>query len=57
MRLPYRISILFLLISSALIFGSIGSMNGMGFFLMLSVLFEGAFWFGLFKAMWRPASH
>ena len=31
MRLPYRISILFLLISCALIFGSIGSMNGMGF--------------------------
>lgn len=57
MRLPYRISILFLLISSALIFGSIGSMNGMGFFLMLCVLFEGAFWFGLFKAMRRPASH
>ena len=57
MRLPFRISILFLLISFALIFGSIGNMNGMGFFLMLCVLFEGAFWFGLFKALRRPASH
>ncbi len=57
MRLLYRISILFLLISCALIFGSIGSMNGMGFFLLLCILFEGAFWLGLFKAMQRPASH
>lgn len=29
-------------------------MSGMGVFLVFSVLFEGAFWFGLFKRMKRP---
>ena len=57
MRLLFRIPILFLLISCALIFGAIGSMNGMGFFLLLCMLFEGVFWFGLFKTMRRPARH
>lgn len=54
MRVLYRILILLLLLVCALFFGSLGSMNGMGVFLVLAVLFEGAFWFGLFKSMKRP---
>ena len=54
MRVLYRILILLLLIVCALFFGSLGSMNGMGVFLVLAVLFEGAFWLGLFKIMKRP---
>ena len=54
MRLLYRISILFLLISCALIFGSIGRMNDMGFFLLLCILFEGAFWFGTVQGYAAP---
>ncbi len=54
MRMIYRIPILFLLIVCAFIFASIGSMNGMGAFLLFALLFEGAFWFGLFKSMQRP---
>lgn len=56
MRVLYRILILFLLIVCALFFGSLGSMNGMGVFLVLAFLFEAAFWFGLFKVMRRPQS-
>ena len=52
----YRVLVLFLLIVCALFFGFLGSMNGMGFFLVLAFLFEGAFWFGLFKSMKRPVS-
>ncbi len=44
-----RISIMIVLILSALMFYSIGSMAGMGVFLLFGVLFEGAFWFGLFR--------
>jgi len=54
MRVLYRILVLFLLIGCGLFFGSLGSMNGMGVFLVLAFLFEGAFWFGLFKIMKRP---
>lgn len=54
MRVLYRILVLSLLIVCALFFGSLGSMNGMGVFLVLAFLFEGAFWFGLFKSMKRP---
>ncbi len=54
MRVIYRILILSLLLVCALLFGSLGSMNGMGVFLVLAFLFEGAFWFGLFKSMKRP---
>ena len=57
MRMLYRIPILFLLLICALFFGSIGSMSGMGAFLIFCVLFEGAFWFGLFKSMKRPVRH
>jgi len=56
MRVLYRILVLFLLIVCALFFGSLGSMNGMGVFLVLAFLFEGASWFGLFKSMKRPVS-
>lgn len=51
MRTIYRVSILFLLIVLALFFASIGSMNGMGIFLVLGFLFEAAFWLGLFNTM------
>ena len=54
MRVLYRILVLFLLLACALFFGSLGSMNGMGVFLVLAFLFEGAFWIGLFKSMKRP---
>jgi len=57
MRVLFRILILFLLIVSALVFGSLGSMSGMGAFLVLAFLFEGAFWIGLFRSMKRPAGH
>ncbi|GJM13794.1 MAG: hypothetical protein DHS20C12_21970 [Pseudohongiella sp.] len=55
MRLLYRILILSLLLVLAVFFGSLGSMNGMAVFIVLAVLFEGAFWFGLFKTMKRDA--
>ena len=54
MRMIYRIPILFLLIVCAFIFASIGSMNGMGILLLFALLFEGAFWIGLFRSMQRP---
>lgn len=54
MRVLYRILVLSLLIVCALLFGSLGSMSGMGAFLVLAALFESAFWFGLFKSMKRP---
>lgn len=54
MRLIYRIPILVLLLVCALFFGAMGSMNGMGVFLLFAFLFEVAFWIGLFKTMRRP---
>ena len=54
MRTVYRVGILFLLVVCALFFGAMGSMNGMGVFLVFAFLFEAAFWFGLFKIMKRP---
>ena len=57
MRVLYRMLILFSLLVCALLFGSLGSMNGMGVFLVFAVLFEAAFWFGLFKSMKRPVRH
>jgi len=55
MRILYRILILLLLIVAAVLCGVLGSMSGMGVFLVLAMLFEGAFWLGLFKIMKRPA--
>ncbi len=48
MKLLSRIFILFVLLGAAIVCYSIGSTGGIGLFLILGVLFEGAFWFGLF---------
>jgi len=56
MRKLYRVLVLLLLIVAAVLCGILGSMNGTGVFLVLAVLFESAFWLGLFKIMKRPAA-
>lgn len=54
MSMPYRVPTLLILIFCAFCFGVLGSMTGMSVFLLFAVLFESAFWFGLFKRMRRP---
>lgn len=53
MSMAYRLPTLLILIVCAICFGVLGSMTGMGVFLLFAVLFESAFWFGLFKRMRR----
>jgi len=53
MRLIYRIPLLLIIITAALISYSIGSMAGMGILLVLGVFLEGFFWWGLFKGFRR----
>ena len=51
MTAVYRIPALLLLLVCAIVFALIGSMAGMGIILIVALLFEVAFWFGLFKRM------